>query len=63
VRGLRQDRSARVVTAGHAFAQNPRRGHYELAVEKPVDRRLAGCVRRAGPGGLSLHVGRCCCAP
>ena len=27
--------------AGHAFVQNLRRGHYELAVEEPVTRRLA----------------------
>jgi hypothetical protein len=32
MRGLRQDRSARVVIAGHALVQNVRRGHYELAV-------------------------------
>jgi transposase-like protein len=41
MRGLKQDRSARVVIAGHAFVQNLRRGHYELAVEEPVTRRLA----------------------
>jgi hypothetical protein len=31
MRGLKQDRSARVVIAGHGFVQNIRRGHYELA--------------------------------
>jgi transposase, IS6 family len=41
MRGLKQDRSARIVIAGHAFAQNVRRGHYELAVEVPAIRRLA----------------------
>ena len=41
MRGLRQEHSARVVIAGHAFVQNVRRGHYELAVEEPVKRRLA----------------------
>jgi transposase-like protein len=40
MRGLKQDRSARVITAGHAFVQNVRRGHYELAVEEPGVRRL-----------------------
>jgi len=40
MRGLKQDRSARVILAGHAFVQNLRRGHYELAVEEPVNRRL-----------------------
>jgi IS6 family transposase len=39
--GLRQEHSARVVIAGHAFVQNVRRGHYELAAEEPVKRRLA----------------------
>ena len=41
MRGLKQDRSARVVIAGHGFVQNLRRGHYELAVDEPVTRRLA----------------------
>jgi transposase-like protein len=41
MRGLKQDRSARVVIAGHGFVQNLRRGHYQLAVEEPVTRRLA----------------------
>jgi transposase, IS6 family len=37
---LKQDRSARIVIAGHAFVQNLRRGRYELAVEEPAGRRL-----------------------
>jgi len=41
MRGLKQDRSARIVIAGHGFVQHLRRGHYELAVEEPVARRLA----------------------
>jgi hypothetical protein len=41
MRGLKQDRSARVVIAGHALVQNLRRGHYELAVEEPTNRRGA----------------------
>ena len=41
MRGLKHDRSARVVIAGHALVQNIRRGHYELAVEEPTNRRLA----------------------
>jgi transposase, IS6 family len=40
MRGLKQDHSARVIIAGHAFAQNLRRGHYELAAEEPMTRRL-----------------------
>jgi transposase, IS6 family len=41
MRGLKQDRSARIVIAGHAFVQNVRRGCYELAVEEPASRRVA----------------------
>src|SRR6266511_118402 len=41
MRGLKQDRSARVVVAGHALVQNLRRGHDELAVEAPANRRVA----------------------
>jgi transposase, IS6 family len=41
MRGLKQDRSLSVIVAGHAFMQNLRRGHYELAVEEPTNRRLA----------------------
>jgi transposase-like protein len=41
MRGLKQERSAKVVIAGHAFVRNLQRGHYELAVEEPVTRRVA----------------------
>jgi transposase, IS6 family len=41
MRGLKQDRNAGVVIAGHAFVQNLRRGHYELAVQEPTNRRVA----------------------
>jgi transposase-like protein len=41
MRGLKQDRSARIVITGHAFIQNIRRGHYELAIEAPTSRRVA----------------------
>jgi transposase-like protein len=41
MRGLKQDRSARVVIAGHAFIQNVRRGHYELAADAPPNRLVA----------------------
>jgi transposase-like protein len=41
MRGLKQDRSAAVVLAGHALVQNLRRGHYELAVEEPASLRVA----------------------
>lgn len=33
MRGLKRLRSATRIAAGHAFVQNLRRGHYELATE------------------------------
>jgi hypothetical protein len=41
MRGMQQDRSARIVLAGNALVRNVRRGHYDLAVEEPMTRRLA----------------------
>jgi transposase, IS6 family len=41
IRGLKRDRSAAVIIAGHALVQNVRRGHDELAIEEPANRRLA----------------------
>jgi IS6 family transposase len=41
MRGLKQDRSAVVIMAGHALVQNLRRGHYELAGEEPANQRVA----------------------
>jgi transposase, IS6 family len=40
MRGLKQLRCARVISAGHAFIQNIRRGHYELGTEEVVNRRV-----------------------
>jgi hypothetical protein len=33
MRGLRTDRTAQVIIAGHAFMPSLRRGHFELAVD------------------------------
>jgi transposase-like protein len=41
MRGLRTDRTARVVIAGHAFVQNLRRGHYEIGLDALPAIRLA----------------------
>jgi len=41
MRGLRTDRTAQVVIAGHAFMQNLRRGHYELGLDTPPALRVA----------------------
>ncbi|MGI8522526.1 MAG: DDE-type integrase/transposase/recombinase [Nocardioides sp.] len=41
MRGLRTERTATVVIRGHAFIQDLRRGHYELAVDAGLLFRLA----------------------
>jgi transposase, IS6 family len=40
MRGLKRLPSARVISAGHAFVQNVRRGHYELEAEEPTTLRV-----------------------
>ena len=40
MRGLKQLRCARVISAGHAFIQNIRRGHYELGADETVNLRV-----------------------
>jgi transposase, IS6 family len=40
MRGLKRLRCARVISAGHAFVQNLRRGHYELGVEEIANLRV-----------------------
>jgi transposase-like protein len=44
MRGLKRDRTARVIMSGHAFIQNLRRGHYELGGDARVHRRVASAV-------------------
>ena len=42
MRGLRTDRTAQTIIAGHAFIQNLRRGHYyELSIDAPHGLRVA----------------------
>ena len=41
MRGLKRDRSLRIVATGHAFIQNLRRGHYELATDATTVDRVA----------------------
>ncbi|MEV4513440.1 DDE-type integrase/transposase/recombinase [Dactylosporangium sp. NPDC049525] len=41
MRGLRTDRTATVIIAGHAFMQNVRRGHYELGLDAARGLRIA----------------------
>jgi IS6 family transposase len=40
MRGLKRLHSARVISAGHAFIQNLRRGHYELGLDADPRHRL-----------------------
>ncbi len=41
MRGLKRDRTARVIVASHAFIQNLRRGFYDLGIDVPSGARLA----------------------
>jgi hypothetical protein len=41
MRGLKRYRSAARIAAGHAFLQNLRRGHYELATDVSLSLCLA----------------------
>jgi putative transposase len=40
MRGVKRHRSARILAAGHAFVQNLRRGHYDIATHVPSSHRL-----------------------
>ena len=40
MRGLKQLHCARIISAGHAFIQNIRRGHYQLGAEEVVNLRV-----------------------
>jgi transposase-like protein len=40
MRGLKRHSSARILAAGHAFMQNLRRGHYDIATDVPVHHKL-----------------------
>jgi transposase-like protein len=41
MRGLKRDRTARVIVAAHAFVQNLRRGFYDLGTDVPPGSRVA----------------------
>ena len=40
MRGLKRHRSARILAAGHAFVQNLRRGHCDIATDTPRRHQL-----------------------
>jgi hypothetical protein len=41
MRGLQRLRSARIISAGHAFMQNLHRGHYELGTDLDLRHRIS----------------------
>jgi hypothetical protein len=41
MRGVKTMTGLRVIATGHAFVQNLRRGHYEIAADQPGNLRLA----------------------
>jgi transposase-like protein len=41
MRGLRTDKTAQIIIAGHAFVQNLRRAHYELGIDAAPAARVA----------------------
>ncbi len=49
MRGLKTNRTASVVIRGHAFVQDLRRGHYDLAVETAPLFRLATAFDELSP--------------
>jgi hypothetical protein len=46
MRGFKRTTSARTITAGHAFGQNLRRGHYERTVDLPPHDRVRVALNR-----------------
>jgi transposase-like protein len=48
MRGLGSDRTAQVITTGHALVQNLRRGHYELGLDAPARLRVAAAFNELG---------------
>ena len=49
MRGLRTDRTAQVIIAGHAFTHNVRRAHYELGLDVPPAVRVAAAFTELAP--------------
>ncbi len=53
MRGLKRHRSARILSAGHAFIQNLRRGHYDIATDVPRPPQAPQDLRRVRPVDLT----------
>jgi hypothetical protein len=45
MRGIKTVTGLQIFAAGHAFVQNLRRGHYEIAADQPHSRRLPVAFR------------------
>ena len=57
LRGLPRLRSARVISAGHAFGQNLRRGHYDIATPiNPINNARSLVPRRELPAAFAELV-------
>jgi hypothetical protein len=56
MRGIKTMTGLRVLAAGHALVQNLRRGHYEVAVDKPARRRLAAAFSPTGKSNLTISA-------
>ena len=48
MRGLKQLRCAQVISTGHAFVHNIRRGHYELGTEEVIKLRVQAAFDELG---------------
>ena len=46
MRGVKTFRSARILAIGHAFVQNLRRGHYDIATHEPAHHMLPAAFDR-----------------
>ena len=67
MRGLKRNRSARILAAGHAFVQNLRRDHYDIATDTPTIHRLLWVPKIASPHASSEYsmaqAAKPCAAP
>jgi IS6 family transposase len=53
--GLKKLRSTRVISTGHAFVQNIRRGHYDLGVDTDPRNRLPAAFTELARAICSRH--------
>jgi transposase-like protein len=54
MRGIKTITGLRVLAAGHAFVQNLRRGHYEIAADQPARTRLAAAFSQVAKASRSM---------